>query len=67
MSVLSNNLKVLRNKQQLTQFELSKKLKLDRATYASYETGRTCPSIPTLINLADIFNVTVDQLIRKMD
>lgn len=62
---LSENLKRLRNHKGLTQEEVSKYLKMNRATYAHYETGRREPDVATLKLLADFFNVTTDELLSE--
>lgn len=62
---LSENLKRLRNHRGLTQEEVSKYLKMNRATYAHYETGRREPDVATLKLLADFFNVTTDELLSE--
>jgi transcriptional regulator with XRE-family HTH domain len=56
-------LKELRKKVNLTQLEVSKKIKIPSRTYANYENGFTNPDIITLIKLADFFQVSIDYLL----
>ena len=46
----------------LSQTELSRLLKVDRSTVASWETDRREPDLKTLSQLADLFNVSIDWL-----
>lgn len=57
------NLKEIRTKQGFTQTEVAKKLGIAQVTYCNYENGNREPDISTLIKLADLFNVTIDELI----
>lgn len=61
---LSDNLRKLRNSLNLTQDQVSTELKMNRATYAHYETGRREPDIETLKLLAKYYNVTTDYLLE---
>lgn len=54
-----------RNKYNYTQLELAHKLNLKRQTLSSYETGHTLPNIFVLINIADIYNISLDELIGR--
>ena len=56
------NLKEIRTKRGLTQVEVAKKLGVAQVTYCNYELGNREPDISTLIKLADLFNVTIDEL-----
>lgn len=58
------NLKLLRLQCGFTQTELAKKVHLSRTAISNYESGRMEPSIQVLIKLAEIFGVTVDELIK---
>ena len=53
------------NKYNYTQLELAHKLNLKRQTLSSYETGHTLPNIFVLINIADIYNISLDELIGR--
>lgn len=58
-------LKKFRNKNKLTQHEVADKLGCADGTYVRYENGTREPSIDILISLADIFNVTVDEILER--
>lgn len=60
-------LKQLRKERSLTQAELAKTLELDKSSIAKYESADVTPSPDILIKLADIFGVTVDYLLGRVD
>ncbi len=61
-------LRELRNKSGLTQNEIANKLGVSGQTILNWENGIYEPKINQLIQLADLFDVTVDYLIeRKAD
>lgn len=51
--------------QKLTQEEVAEKLHVSRTTISSWETGRTFPDIEKLIYLSDLYDLSLDQLIRE--
>lgn len=53
----------LRKSFDMTQSELAEKLNLTRQAISKYETGDSFPDISILIQLAVIFNITLDKLI----
>lgn len=57
------NLKKLRKEQKLTQADLAEKLGYGYTAISKYESGRNEPSIKDLKRLAEIFKVSVDELI----
>lgn len=65
MKNLANNLKHLRNLKRLSQEHLSAEIKISRSQLMSYESGRTEPSIETLIKISDFFKLPVDTLVRN--
>jgi transcriptional regulator with XRE-family HTH domain len=62
---LAQNLKFLRTKSGLSQQALADRLNIARSSLAEYERGKTQPSIETLILLAEVFDIRIDDLIRK--
>lgn len=60
---LAKRLKEYRKKTGLTQEQLSNALCMKRSAYAYYETGKTMPKLETLVKLASIYNVTLDDLV----
>src|SRR5690625_2685976 len=62
-----DRLKRLRNKKGLSQKELTKRLNLNRSTYARYETSTTQPDFDTLKKLANFHKVSVDYILGNSD
>ena len=58
-------LRELRNKSGLTQNEIANKLGVSGQTILNWENGIYEPKINQLIQLADLFNVSVDYLIER--
>ncbi|MBQ8317264.1 MAG: helix-turn-helix transcriptional regulator [Lachnospiraceae bacterium] len=56
---LGLRLKLLRLDHKLTQTKLADMLSISRSAYVNYETGRTTPSIDTLIGLSSIYNINL--------
>lgn len=59
---MKDRLKKERKQHGLTQEDIAKVLGIDRTTYTFYETGKTSPSISTLITLSNIYNCTLGYL-----
>jgi len=65
MTVFSKNLKYLRLKHHIEQFELAQKLgKKGGSSVANWEKGIAIPNLEVLIQLAHIFDVSVDELVQ---
>lgn len=62
---LGETLKEKRTKNQLTQEQLSEKIFVSRKTISNWETGKTTPDIDSLIRLADLFNLSLDNLLLE--
>ena len=60
-------LRWIRLENNMTQKEVYEKLGLSPNGYASYEQGRTEPSIATLIKLCELFDVSADYLLGLKD
>jgi len=60
-------LKKLRNSKGLSQREFADRLKINRSTYARYETSSTQPDYETLKKLASFHDVTVDYILGLSD
>ncbi len=65
--MLSINIKEIRIRKNLTQSEVATALGVSSVVYSRYESGARQPSIETLIQMADIFGVTVDFLLGRKD
>ena len=61
-----NNLKPLRKQNGLTQEQIAEKLGVSRQTIAKWERGECLPDLENVIALADIYEVTVDSLVRNV-
>ncbi len=60
-------LKTLRCEKQLSQKQLADELKTTNSSICDWETGRAEPNIETLINIAKLFEVSVDYLLGLED
>ncbi len=49
----------------LTQKDLAEKIKVDRSTVAKWENGESMPRAEKLIQLAKLFDCTVDEFLEK--
>lgn len=63
MEAFAKRLRELRGKR--TQAEIAEKIGMKPATYAAYENGNREPSMGTLIRLADLYNVSLDDLFGR--
>ena len=57
----------LRKSLGLTQQDVANMLNIERTSYARYESGCREPDIATLIQLADLFQVSLDYLCSRTD
>ncbi|MBR7162274.1 MAG: helix-turn-helix domain-containing protein [Clostridia bacterium] len=57
------NLSTLRRNADMTQSELADKLNLTRQAVSRYEKGDSFPDISILVRIAEIFNISIDELI----
>lgn len=65
MSTIASRLKILRAEKGMTQEEMSVAIHINRATIASWETGRAIPDSDTIKSLADFFNCSTDYLLGR--
>ncbi|MDQ1088889.1 helix-turn-helix transcriptional regulator [Siphonobacter sp. SORGH_AS_1065] len=63
MSIISENIRYLRNRNDLTQEQLARRLGTKRPNIGAYEEARANPPRETLIKLSQLFGVTLDQLL----
>lgn len=61
----SKRLKILRKEKGISQEELAKLLRISRASVANYELRRNEPSTQVLDKLSEIFNCSIDYLLRE--
>lgn len=55
-------IKDLRKEKDLTQEELAKKLGISRQSIISVETGKSTPSLPLALEIADLFQSTIEEI-----
>lgn len=65
LTKLSENIRILRQQRGLTQEKLANLLNGKKSLVSNYENGYSTPDIETLIKLADIFNVSLDELVGR--
>ena len=65
MTQFGNNLLYLRKKTKMSQRDLSTRLDRTQKTITNWERGDTEPNISQLIHLSMVFNVSIDDLIKK--
>ena len=63
MNDVAKNIKKIRTESGMTQEDLAEKMFVTRQTISNWETGKSQPDIETLTELAEVFSVTVDDLI----
>ena len=62
---IANKIRFFRKANILTQEELSKQLGGSKNLVSNYENGISTPDIYTLVKLADIFDITLDELVGR--
>ncbi len=65
MVKLNENIRVLRKKLSLTQDQFAQQLGIKRSLIGAYEEGRAEPKLELLQKMAEVFSITVDDLIGK--
>ena len=65
--IFSEKLQLIRKNKGLTQEELAEKLDVSRQAVAKWESGQAYPDISNLIQISNLFNVTVDYLVRDQE
>lgn len=62
---IADNIRFFRKANNLIQEELSKQLGGSKNLVSNYENGISTPDIYTLVKLADIFDITLDELVGR--
>lgn len=65
MTKFAEKVKELRKECGMSQKELAEMIKVDRSTVAGWETKDRIPDIMLLVNIADVFGVTLDNLVGR--
>ncbi|MBQ6935830.1 MAG: helix-turn-helix domain-containing protein [Clostridia bacterium] len=63
--IISKNISLLRQNANMTQLKLAEKLNYSDKAVSKWERGEAVPDIKTLLDIADLFGVTVDYLVRS--
>ncbi|RIJ41911.1 XRE family transcriptional regulator [Pontibacter oryzae] len=65
MQLVTSNIRHLRKHAGYTQAQLAEKLDIKRSLVGAYEEGRAEPKLSTLVNVAKLFQVSLDDLITR--
>ena len=65
MTLVSQNIKFLRNKMGYTQEQLSDKIGIKRSLLGAYEEGRADPRLANLLKMSEVFSIPVDHIISR--
>src|SRR5690349_12699182 len=65
MVMVNKNLRFLRLQKGWTQKELAEKLSLKQPVIGSYEEERATPPLSCLVQISDLFKISIDTLSRK--
>ncbi|MBS6539954.1 MAG: helix-turn-helix transcriptional regulator [Subdoligranulum variabile] len=65
MMIFSEKLKAERMKKGWTQDELAEKLFVSRQSVSKWEKGLNYPSIETLLKISDLFDISLDELLKS--
>lgn len=61
--MFAKNLKYLRIKNELSQYDLSKKIKYNQTTIARWERNNRKPTMEAIIAIANLFNIEIGDLL----
>lgn len=62
---LGDNLRILRKERNLSEREVSNMLHVDITTISKYEHNTRTPDIYTMIKFADVYDVSLDELVGR--
>lgn len=62
--MISSTLKALRKANGFTQAQIAQKLNIDRSTYSYYELGKINPGVGSLIILAKLYGISIDEIVN---
>lgn len=62
---LAEKILSLRTERDMSQDDLAEKLEVSRQSVSKWETGQSTPDLDKIIKLADLFGVSVDELVRE--
>ncbi|WP_434293494.1 helix-turn-helix transcriptional regulator [Clostridium botulinum] len=67
MTILKTNIKEYREKTNMKQIDLAEKIGVRRETIVHLENGRYNPSLKMAMDIAKVFNATVEELFKFED
>ncbi|ENJ9653810.1 helix-turn-helix transcriptional regulator [Clostridium botulinum] len=67
MAILKTNMKEYREKTNMKQIDLAEKIGVRRETIVHLENGRYNPSLKMAMDIAKVFNTTVEELFQFKD
>ncbi|KEI90951.1 helix-turn-helix transcriptional regulator [Clostridium botulinum] len=67
MAILKTNIKEYREKTNMKQIDLAEKIGVRRETIVHLESGRYNPSLKMAMDIAKVFNATVEELFKFED
>ena len=62
--ILAENLATLRKANKYTQAEFAQKINYSDKTVSKWETGEAIPGVEVLYRIAQLYNVTIDDLLK---
>ncbi|MCD1125591.1 helix-turn-helix domain-containing protein [Jinshanibacter sp. LJY008] len=65
MSAFAERLRLLREARSLSQVRLAELLNVDPRAYNRWEKGTTAPHLDTVIKIADVLQVSIDELVGR--
>lgn len=65
MNKIGKRIKKIREEKEITQQQLANYIDVDRTTLSHYESGARLPSIYILWKIADMFDISIDELIGR--
>ena len=63
---LAENLQMLRRRMNLSQEDLAEKCQVSRQALAKWESGESVPTIDKLVFLADLYELSLDELVGRI-
>ena len=62
---ISEKIKKIRDDERLTQEQFAEKINVSRNAVAKWETNRGYPDIQNLITISEVFNVSLDEMVKE--
>lgn len=62
---MKNRLRVLRAEREWSQQDLAERLEVSRQSVNAIETGRYDPSLPLAFRIADVFELSIEEIFQR--